>query len=110
MEQNNQNSKAHWLEALILSAISADKEGDYVYSITCKLGQKFKISESTIYPICRRMKDKNWVSTYDKNCEGRIRKYYKATVLGRLELTKYQGEWLIYRELINEWLCEEVHI
>lgn len=104
MQQGNQNGRAYWLEALILSAVSAGKDGDYVYSITCKIGKKMNLSESTVYPICRRMKEKKLLSSYDKNYKGRIRKYYTVTPKGKAELIKYQKEWLIYREFINDWL------
>lgn len=103
MQQNNQNRISNWLEALILSVISANKDGDYAYGITCKL-EKMNLSVSTVYPICKRLKEKNWLSDYDKSCEGRNRRYYKVTAIGKKVLIQYQAEWYRYRKFIEEWL------
>lgn len=80
-----------FLELCVLATLTT---GDlYGYLLTQKLQEKINISESTLYPILRRLKSKNLLTIYDSNYQGRNRRYYKITENGRLQLKNYIEEW-----------------
>ena len=65
------------------------------------------ISESTLYPVLRRLqKDQNLV-VYDVECGGRNRRYYKLTKAGAVKLQEYKVEWNDYSTKISNLLLGE---
>lgn len=79
------------LEGSVLALLTS--EDYYGYAITRKVQTVFPISESTMYPILRRLKKEGWLSTYDEAYEGRNRRYYKITDLGRDQLDRIRNNW-----------------
>ncbi|CAJ1189193.1 PadR family transcriptional regulator [Companilactobacillus paralimentarius] len=79
------------LEGSVLALLTS--EDYYGYAITRKVQMVFPISESTMYPILRRLKKEGWLSTYDEAYEGRNRRYYKITGLGREQLDRIRKNW-----------------
>ncbi|APX71268.1 PadR family transcriptional regulator [Companilactobacillus allii] len=84
------------LEGSVLSLLT--REDYYGYAITREVQKVFPISESTMYPILRRLKKMGWLETYDQAYEGRNRRYYKITELGLDELTRIRANWKELRE------------
>ena len=68
------------LEVCVLAAIR--EEESYGYKIVSEIAPYIEISESTLYPILRRLEASGAVST--RRCEacGRLRRYYKITKIG----------------------------
>lgn len=79
------------LEGSVLALLTS--EDYYGYALTRKVQMVFPISESTMYPILRRLKKEGWLSTYDEAYEGRNRRYYKITDLGREQLERIRSNW-----------------
>jgi len=79
------------LEGSVLALLT--KEDYYGYAITREVKKVFPISESTMYPILRRLKKEDWLSTYDEAYEGRNRRYYKITDQGLRRLDEIRGNW-----------------
>ncbi|MQS76179.1 PadR family transcriptional regulator [Companilactobacillus halodurans] len=79
------------LEGSVLALLT--KKDYYGYAITREIKKIFPISESTMYPILRRLKNEDWLSTYDEAFEGRNRRYYQITDLGREQLVKIKNNW-----------------
>jgi len=79
------------LEGSVLALLT--KEDYYCYAITREIKKVFPISESTMYPILRRLKKEDWLSTYDEAYEGRNRRYYKITDQGLRRLDEIRGNW-----------------
>ena len=88
------------LDALVLSVVS--KEDTYGYKITQEIREAMDMSESTLYPVLRRLMKNNFLESYDQAYMGRNRRYYKITDTGLQQLTDYQSEWSIYKEKINK--------
>jgi PadR family transcriptional regulator PadR len=65
----------------------------YGYKIVLDLNQYFEISESTLYPILRRLKEHLKVTVTPDVYHGRVRKYYEITALGQQVLADFQREW-----------------
>ena len=68
------------LEVCVLSAI--EKEESYGYKIISELAPYIEISESTLYPILRRLEAQGSVDTHTKELSGRLRNYFKITSAG----------------------------
>ena len=76
--------KRGFLDACVLATIA---RGDsYGYQIVKGAPAALGLSESTLYPILRRLKASGQVTEYAQEHNGRTRKYYSITLQGR--------EWL----------------
>lgn len=53
-------------------------------------------SESTLYPVLRRLQKDGCLETYDMEFGGRNRRYYRITEAGTAQLNLYRNEWTIY--------------
>ncbi len=69
-------------------------QGDsYGYMIIKDLSPHVEISESTLYPILRRLEEMRAVETYSMEHNGRLRKYYAITPLGQRRIRIFLDEW-----------------
>ncbi len=75
------------LEICVLTAIQ--KEESYGYKIISDLAPCIKISESTLYPILRRLESGGMVETRSEIYNGRARKYFRITTLGRAKIAEF---------------------
>lgn len=103
------NTGAALLDAIVLAVVSKDQEGTYGYKITQDVRNVIDISESTLYPVLRRLQKEECLEVYDMAIDGRNRRYYKITEKGRVQLKLYQGEWAAYSQKISR-IFEEAHI
>ncbi|MBQ1327219.1 MAG: PadR family transcriptional regulator [Eubacterium sp.] len=87
------------LDACVLGIVA--KEDSYGYTLTQKMQELVDISESTLYPVLRRLQKENYLTTYDKPFQGRNRRYYKVTPEGLKQLDYYRTEWLNYKDKID---------
>ncbi|MCR4899276.1 MAG: PadR family transcriptional regulator [Treponema sp.] len=90
------------LDAVVLSVVSL--EGTYGYKITQDVRQVMDVSESTLYPVLRRLQKDGLLETYDMEFQGRNRRYYKITSNGMILLDKYRSEWISYKKSIDKIL------
>ena len=95
------NTGAALLDAIVLSVVAQDKEGTYGYKITQEVRQVIEVSESTLYPVLRRLQKDQCLEAYDMECAGRNRRYYKVTEKGRVQLALYKNEWKKYSAKIS---------
>ena len=100
------NTGAALLDAIVLSVVSKDVEGTYGYRITQDVREVIEISDSTLYPVLRRLQKEEGLEVYDMAIDGRNRRYYKITEKGRVQLNLYRGEWAVYSEKIGRILEE----
>ena len=77
-------------------------EGTYGYKITQDVRTVIELSESTLYPVLRRLQKDECLEVYDRECAGRNRRYYKLTEKGSAQLNLYRSEWLTYSGKINK--------
>lgn len=96
------NTGAALLDAIVLAVVSKDEEGTYGYRITQDVREAIDISESTLYPVLRRLQKDDCLSVYDKEFGGRNRRYYKVTQKGVVQLNLYQTEWEKYSHKISK--------
>lgn len=101
------NTGAALLDAIVLAAVSKEPEGTYGYKITQEARGVLELSESTLYPVLRRLQKDDCLETFDMEFGGRNRRYYKITGKGRKQLMLYCQEWKSYSGKISR-LFEEV--
>lgn len=66
------------------------QRGDsYGYEIVKNIAPLLPISESTLYPILKRLEANKKVSTYSKEHNGRLRKYYQITAHGQNSIHEF---------------------
>ncbi len=79
------------LEVCVLA--SACREGSYGYKMIKDMSPYIEISESTLYPILKRMESGEYMTTYTKEHNGRLRKYYQITDAGREKIKEFISEF-----------------
>lgn len=79
------------LEACVLSALL--KKPSYGYRIIKSLTPVVAISESTLYPILKRLETSGNLSAESREHNGRLRKYYAITESGKHRLLQFIAEW-----------------
>lgn len=90
------------LDGCVLALLKT--EDYYGYALTQRLQASISVSESTLYPVLRRLKKNDWVTTYDQAYQGRNRRYYQITPAGQAQLSAIQDEWHTYNQAINDLL------
>lgn len=101
------NTGAALLDAVVLAAVSREEEGTYGYKITQDVRKAIEISESTLYPVLRRLLKDACLEAYDVECGGRNRRYYKITEQGEAQLRLYKQEWITYSSKISAMFSGE---
>ncbi|MGI6214449.1 MAG: PadR family transcriptional regulator [Christensenellales bacterium] len=78
-------------EACVLALLS---QGDsYGYRLTQDMQQLMRVSETTLYPVLRRLEEAGALSTYSKEHSGRLRRYYKITEKGTKQMQDFASQW-----------------
>ena len=81
------------IEFLILAVLEQDDSYGYEISQTIK--------ESTLYPILKKLEGNSFLTTYSREFQGRMRKYYSLTNGGIEQLVTLKDEWALYTDTIN---------
>jgi len=76
------------LDACVLRALT--KEESYGYKIIQDLASYVEISESTLYPVLKRLETNGYVTTWTREQNGRLRRYYMITQTGNENLIEFR--------------------
>lgn len=79
------------LDVCVLAAIK--KEDSYGYQIIKDIKPFVEISESTLYPIMRRLESSQLLTVRTVEHNGRLRKYYHITQAGLERIENFKNEW-----------------
>lgn len=91
------------LDLCVLSKLSLNDS--YGYDIYQTINNVLGISESTIYPILRKMVKEGYLTTYlQESPEGPARKYFKITRLGKKHLQNLKDNWITFVKDVNSLL------
>ena len=92
------------LDVAVLAAIQ--HQPSYGYQIVKDMRPYVEISESTLYPILRRLEAAELLTVHSQEFGGRLRKYYHITPLGQTRLRDFREDWKeilsIYHFIIRE--------
>lgn len=79
------------LEVCVLSVL---KRGpSYGYQIIQDVSDCIEVTDSTMYPILRRLESGGYVTTYSMEHNGRTRKYFQITDTGVQKIQDFLDEW-----------------
>lgn len=93
------------LDGCVLAVLS---RGDaYGYILTQQMKARLDISESTLYPVLRRLQRDGMLTVYDRPYQGRNRRYYAITPVGLTQLDRRRQDWSEFRDGVEELLKEE---
>ena len=79
------------LDVCVLAAIK--NEDSYGYQIIKDMKPYVEISESTLYPILRRLESAELLTVRTAEHNGRLRKYYHITEMGLKRIESFREEW-----------------
>ena len=79
------------LETCVLASL---RGGDsYGYRIVRDVSQYIAVTESTLYPILRRLEAAGCLTVYSEEHNSRLRRYYALTDAGRAKIDEFLAEW-----------------
>ena len=96
------NTTAGLLDAIVLAVVGREETGTYGYRITQEVRTVLDLSESTLYPVLRRLQKDGCLTVHDEAFNGRNRRYYQITPAGRARLAEFTAEWEAYTTKINK--------
>ncbi len=79
------------LEVCVLKILT--KGDSYGYQIVKDASEVIEISESTLYPILKRLESSNCLTVYSVEHNGRLRKYFKITEEGQKRIKDFIFDW-----------------
>lgn len=100
------------LDVCVLAAIKG--EDSYGYKIVKDLKPHVELSESTLYPILRRLETGSLLTVRSAEHNGRLRKYYRITEQGLQRLEEFRQEWeeimSMYNFIAKEMQYDEARV
>ncbi|HWQ66884.1 MAG TPA: PadR family transcriptional regulator [Methanospirillum sp.] len=103
----NAQFKKGVLEMCVLALLG--EKDRYGYELVQNISGRFEISEGSIYPLLKRLRDDGCVSTYlQESGEGPARKYYSLTDSGRSLRDSLIDEWQEFITAVDMLLGEDI--
>ena len=68
----------------------------------------FNLKAGTLYPLLHSLENKEYLKSYEKEANGKVRKYYSLTKEGKRYLKEKKEEWQEYTQAVTNVLCMEV--
>lgn len=82
-----------------------DEKDMYGYEMIDTLRKKsnnvFELKAGTLYPLLHGLEEKNYVTTYEQEYAGKVRKYYSITKEGRGVLAAKKNGWQEYQTAVS---------
>ena len=83
--------KRGFLEACVLALLSRGES--YGYQIIKDVPPSLGLTESTLYPLLKRLEGAGCIAVRSAEHNGRLRKYYRVTKEGRARVEAFVEEW-----------------
>jgi PadR family transcriptional regulator PadR len=90
------------LDCCVLSLLV--KEDAYGYVLTQQMKTLLGVSESTLYPVMKRLQTDDCLTAYDVPHNGRNRRYYQITPKGLDKCREYTNDWLEFKQRVDSIL------
>ena len=100
--------KRGFLEVCVLAALA--RQDSYGYQIIKDVPSQLGLTESTLYPILKRLEQAQCLFVYAVEHKSRLRKYYRITELGVARLNEFIAEWpeiVLFHDYIQGGLNHE---
>jgi len=105
MKEINKELVASSLTPLVMLILNRQKSYGYeiIQQLKEKTANKLDIAEGTLYPLLKKLEEKEWISSEWLKAEsGRERKYYAVTEKGQRELQSQKSQWETINNLMNQ--------
>lgn len=93
--------------AMLLLKLLSEKDM-YGYEMIETLRQRsenvFELKAGTLYPLLHSLEEKHFLTVYEKEVSGKVRKYYQITKEGKKALVMKKEEWTIYSRAVENIL------
>lgn len=94
--------------SMLLMRLLEDKDM-YGYEMIENLEKKsnnvFSLKAGTLYPLLHNLEEKGFLTSYENEVNGKVRKYYSITKEGRKYLKNKKEEWQEYQTAVVNVLC-----
>ena len=91
--------------SLLLLKLLSEKDM-YGYEMIEELEKRseyvFSLKAGTMYPLLHAMESKKHLVSYEKEAQGKMRRYYTITKQGRAELLKKKEAWETYSKAVGQ--------
>lgn len=78
---------------------------EMIETLEKKSNNVFTIKAGTLYPLLHSLEEKKYLTAYEDEAGGKIRKYYSLTKEGRKYLKAKKDEWQKYQSAVSNVLC-----
>ncbi len=92
------------LDACILSIL--EKDASYGYALNLEIQNIIECSESTLYPVLRRLEKAGALKSFNKEFNGRNRKFYEITDEGKDLLSQLRCEWKSFKNIVDNLIIK----
>ncbi|MBS6396282.1 MAG: helix-turn-helix transcriptional regulator [Clostridiales bacterium] len=97
--------------AMMILRLLSEKDM-YGYEMIDTLRQRsenvFELKAGTLYPLLHNLEEKGFLTAYEQEVPGKVRKYYQITGAGRRHLEQKKSEWKEYSRAVTNVLALEV--
>lgn len=83
--------KRGFLDVCVLASIN--RQDSYGYQIVKDVPSSLHLTESTLYPLLKRLDSAGLLTVYAIEHNGRLRKYYRITPAGVTYLDEFLKDW-----------------
>lgn len=78
---------------------------EMIETLEKKSNNVFTLKAGTLYPLLHSLEEKKYLTAYEDEAGGKIRKYYSLTKEGRKYLKAKKDEWQEYQSAVTNVLC-----
>ncbi len=97
----NPQFKKGVLELCVLALLA--RKDCYGFELVSRVSRSVVMSEGTVYPLMKRLRDEGLLNTYLKeSSEGPPRKYYRLTDNGRAKYASLLAEWRAFTQGVDD--------
>lgn len=91
--------KRGFIEACVLASLH--ERESYGYQIIRTIPTVLELTESTLYPVLKRLENAGQIAVRTSEHKGRLRKYYHLTPAGEARLTEFIAERAQIRDIYD---------
>lgn len=78
---------------------------EMIENLEKKSNNVFTLKAGTLYPLLHSLEEKDYLTSYEDEVNGKVRKYYSITKDGRKYLKSKKEEWNEYQTAVLNVLC-----
>ena len=99
----NERNVPGGLGMLLLALLAGEDRYGYemIEALRRRSNHVFDLKAGTLYPLLHTLEREGWVTAYDRETGGRVRRYYHLTEAGRAALEAQKAGWRNYSAAVE---------